>query len=132
MQLSQLNLNSYYQYQNVNQRHYLIQINLLAQLLFLVHFFLDWLLIPDVSLQSGIGRVALALTFMLINWLSFKHITNVLIHDLLLPVSSTCRWAMVLVAKPIEQPQCSILSIRRTYFCLTAVLQFMSDSAPLF
>lgn len=63
---------SYYQYQNVNQRHYLIQINLLAQLLFLVYFFIDWLLIPDVSLQSGIGRVALALTFMLINWLSFN------------------------------------------------------------
>lgn len=81
---------SYYQYQNVNQRHYLIQINLLAQLLFLVYFFIDWLLIPDVSLQSGIGRVALALTFMLINWLSFKYITNVLIHDLLLPVTSAC------------------------------------------
>lgn len=81
---------SYYQYQNVNQRHYLIQINLLAQLLFLVYFFIDWLLIPDVTLQSGIGRVALVLTFMLINWLSFKYITNVLIHDLLLPVTSAC------------------------------------------
>ena len=71
---------SYYQYQNTHQRRYLVQINLLAQLLFLVYFFIDWLLIPDVSQQSGIGRVALALTFMLINWLSFKHITKVLME----------------------------------------------------
>lgn len=80
----------YYNYQNVHHRFYLKQINLLGQLCFLFYFFADWFLLPDISFISGLSRVVAVLGFVILNMLMFKYCKNIVILDLLLPISSAC------------------------------------------
>ena len=77
----------YYDYQHKHYRYYLIQVNLCAQLVDLLYFFADWFLLPDIAFLSGICRVISVSCFMVIAGLMFKYCKDILILDLLLPLS---------------------------------------------
>lgn len=68
---------------------YLLQVNLLAQLTFLLYGVVDWILIPDVQFLSIFWRViATSLTFIITLWIYFR-VQSIQVFDLLLPISST-------------------------------------------
>ncbi|CAB1220152.1 GGDEF domain-containing protein [Acinetobacter bouvetii] len=76
----------YLDYQNKHQRHFLKCVNLIGQLTFLCYFFVDWVLLPEVGMLSGIMRLSLVLITVLINWLAFRYCKNIKVLDSLLPV----------------------------------------------
>lgn len=77
------------QYQYLHQRRYLRQVNYIGQMVFLLYFFVDYFVIPDVSLLSGIIRV-IAVTLALVgNYFCFKYVKDIQLLDLILPISAT-------------------------------------------
>ena len=80
--------NLYYQYQNNHQRTFLKQVNYIAQLAFLIYFFADWLVIPDMTLQSGLARVIAIISVLIINHYLFKHLNDIRLLDLILPIGT--------------------------------------------
>lgn len=77
------------QYQYLHQRRYLRQVNYIGQMVFLLYFFVDYFVIPDVSLLSGIMRV-FAVTLALVgNYFCFKYVKDIQLLDLILPISAT-------------------------------------------
>jgi diguanylate cyclase (GGDEF)-like protein len=78
----------YYQYQNNHQRHFLKQVNYIAQLAFLIYFFADWFVIPDMVLESGLARVISIFTVIIINYYLFKHLKDIRLLDLILPIGT--------------------------------------------
>ena len=77
----------YYDFQHKHHRYYLIQVNLYAQLVGLLYFFADWFLLPDIAFLSGITRVISVSCFIVIVGLMFKYCKDILILDVLLPIS---------------------------------------------
>ena len=78
----------YYQYQNNHQRHFLKQVNYIAQLAFLIYFFADWFVIPDMVLESGLARVISIVAVIIINYHLFKHFRDIRLLDLILPIGT--------------------------------------------
>ena len=78
----------YYQYQNIHQRNFLKQVNYIAQFAFLIYFFADWFVIPDMSLQSGLARIFAILGALAINAYLFKSINNIRLLDAILPIGT--------------------------------------------
>src|SRR5690606_24863360 len=76
----------YLDYQNKHQRQFLKCVNFIGQITFLSYFFVDWLLIPEIGMLSGISRIVLVVCAILINWLAFRYCKNIKILDSLLPV----------------------------------------------
>jgi diguanylate cyclase (GGDEF)-like protein len=90
----------YYQYQNLNQRHFLKQANYFAQFAFLIYFFADLFVIPDLALVSGIARVGSILSVILFNYFLFKYVDNIRLLDLILPsgtIASAFIWFELLI-----------------------------------
>ncbi|WP_216935925.1 MULTISPECIES: GGDEF domain-containing protein [unclassified Acinetobacter] len=65
------------------------QINYLAQIAFLLYFFADILIIPDMFFISGLMRVILVLGAMFCCYYLFKKYKNILILDRILPIATT-------------------------------------------
>ena len=76
----------YLDYQNKHQRQFLKCVNFIGQITFLSYFFVDWLLIPEIGMLSGISRIVLVVCAILINWLAFRYCKNIKILDSLLPI----------------------------------------------
>ena len=76
----------YLDYQNKHQRQFLKCVNFIGQLTFLSYFFVDWVLLPDIGMLSGIARLSLVVFALLINWLAFLYCKNIKILDSVLPV----------------------------------------------
>ncbi|MGE8522743.1 MAG: diguanylate cyclase, partial [Acinetobacter pseudolwoffii] len=65
------------------------QINYLAQIAFLLYFFADILIIPDMFFISGLMRVILVLGAMLCCYYLFNTYKNIQILDRILPIATT-------------------------------------------
>lgn len=77
----------YMDYQNKHQRQFLKCVNFIGQLTFLSYFFVDWVLLPDIGMLSGIARLSLVILALSVNWLTFRYCKNIKILDSLLPAS---------------------------------------------
>jgi len=77
----------YLDYQNKHQRQFLKCVNFIGQLTFLSYFFVDWVLLPDIGMLSGIARLSLVILALSVNWLAFRYCKNIKILDSLLPAS---------------------------------------------
>lgn len=64
------------------------QVNHIGQLAFLLYFFADYFVLPDVSLLSGIARVTVIVLAITINYFLFKYVKDIRIHDQILPVGT--------------------------------------------
>ena len=78
----------YYQFQNIHQRQFLQQVNFIAQLAFLLYFFADAVIIADMSIASGLIRIAAVTGVFALNVYLFKYIQNIRLLDLVLPIST--------------------------------------------
>ncbi|WP_160243632.1 GGDEF domain-containing protein [Acinetobacter indicus] len=78
----------FYKFQTIHQKLYLQQVNHIGQLAFLLYFFADYFVLPDVSLLSGIARVIVIVLAISINYFLFKYVKDIRIHDQILPVGA--------------------------------------------
>ena len=78
------------QYQYLHQRRYLRQVNYIGQMIFLLYFFVDYFVIPDVSLLSGIIRVLTVTLALVGNYFCFKYVKDIQLLDLILPSALHC------------------------------------------
>ncbi|MDO5542208.1 MAG: diguanylate cyclase [Acinetobacter sp.] len=96
---------NYYLFQYQNQKNYLQQVNYIAQLAFLIYFWADRFVLPDVEVLSGMLRViGIVLSFCL-NYFLFKYIRDIRWLDLILPIStcfSAILWFEILVRSNSE------------------------------
>lgn len=79
----------FHDYVYTHSHHNLRQINYLAQIAFLLYFFADILIIPDMFFISGLMRVILVLGAMLCCYYLFKTYKNIQILDRILPIATT-------------------------------------------
>lgn len=79
----------FHDYVYTNTHHNLRQINYLAQIAFLLYFFADILIIPDMFFISGLMRVVLVLGAMVCCYYLFKKNKNIQILDRILPIGTT-------------------------------------------
>ncbi|MGQ8975369.1 diguanylate cyclase [Acinetobacter schindleri] len=88
----------FYDYLYRHNYHSLRQIHLLAQLVFLLYFFADIFIIPDLMMVSGFTRVILVLAFWIVCELLFQYSQNIRLLDLILPIGTTlCAGAWILL-----------------------------------
>mgnify|MGYP002661450231 FL=1 len=76
----------YLNYQNKHQRQFLKYVNYIGQLTFLIYFFVDWFLLPEIVMISAISRLSLVLSAIFINIFFFRYCKNINILDSLLPI----------------------------------------------
>lgn len=91
----------FYDYLYRHNYHSLHQIHLLAQLVFLLYFFADIFIIPDLMMVSGFTRVILVLAFWIVCELLFQYSQNIRLLDLILPIGTTlCAgvWILLLLS----------------------------------
>lgn len=79
----------FYDYVYTHSHQNLRQINYLAQIAFLLYFFADILIIPDMFFISGLMRVVLVLGTMFCCYYLFKKHKNIQILDRILPIGTT-------------------------------------------
>lgn len=79
---------SYLDYQYYQQRHFLIQVNYIAQLVFLLYYFADLLVMPDMQLYSASFRIGLVMMVMGSCFYLIKYKKNVRLADMVLPVGT--------------------------------------------
>ncbi|RKG30713.1 GGDEF domain-containing protein [Acinetobacter tianfuensis] len=79
---------SYLRYQYFQQRHSLIQINYITQLVFLLYYFADMLIIPDMQLYSASFRLGLAAAVMSACFFLIRYKQNILWADIVLPIGT--------------------------------------------
>lgn len=79
----------FHDYVYTNTHHNLRQINYLAQIAFLLYFFADILIIPDMFFISGLMRVVLVLGAMVCCYYLFKKNKNIQVLDRILPIGTT-------------------------------------------
>ncbi len=81
-------------FQYAQQRFFLRRINYIAQLVFLLYFFADCIILPDVYLQSALLRLSCAAASLLACFYLFKFKKDILLLDMLLPVSTALSMAL--------------------------------------
>ena len=79
----------FHDYVYTHSHRNLRQINYLAQIAFLLYFFADILIIPDMFFISGLMRVVLVLGAMFCCYYLFKKYKNIQILDRILPIGTT-------------------------------------------
>ena len=79
----------FYNYLYVHRHQNLRQINYMAQIAFLLYFFADIFIIPDMFFLSGLIRVSLVIAVMFCCYYLFKHQKNIRVLDMILPVGTT-------------------------------------------
>lgn len=144
----------FHDYVYTHSHHNLRQINYLAQIAFLLYFFADILIIPDMFFISGLMRVVLVLGAMFCCYYLFKKHKNIQILDRILPIGTTVAAAawigllalstsphvatyiyasaiFILIANLCVQTQFKVAvycSILIALFIMLGVTQFMSAS----
>lgn len=91
---------AYLDYQYYQQRHFLIQANYIAQLVFLLYYFADMLVIADMQLYSAGFRLGLAFFVMSACFYLIRVRKNIQIADMVLPIGtvlSTALWVYMLL-----------------------------------
>lgn len=79
----------FYDYVYTHSHQNLRQINYLAQIAFLLYFFADILIIPDMFFMSGLIRVVLVLGALFCCYYLFKKYKNIQVLDRILPIGTT-------------------------------------------
>lgn len=79
----------FYDYLYTHNHKNLGQINAIAQISYLLYFFADIFIIPDMFFISGLTRVILVIISMLGCAYLFKHQKNIQVLDMILPVCTT-------------------------------------------
>ncbi len=77
-----------------NQKKYLQQVNHFAQLAFLIYFWADRYVLPDVEILSGVIRVIAIIGAFGLNFFLFKYIRRIQLLDMVLPYA-TCLSAIL-------------------------------------
>ncbi|MGE8571921.1 MAG: GGDEF domain-containing protein [Acinetobacter amyesii] len=86
--------NAYYKFLYYNQKDYLKQVNYFAQLAFLIYFWADRYVLPDVEMLSGVIRIIAIIGAFSLNYILFKYIKQIKLLDLILPLA-TCLSAIL-------------------------------------
>lgn len=81
--------NVYHKFQYLNQKNYLKQVNYFAQLAFLIYFWADRYILPDIEILSGMIRILAIIGAFGLNYILFKYIKRIQFLDLILPLA-TC------------------------------------------
>lgn len=81
-----------FQYQQ--QHFFLRRINYIAQLVFLVYFFADYFIMPDIYYESAFLRVGCVAASLMACFYLFKCKKDVRLLDMILPVSTACSMAL--------------------------------------
>ena len=79
----------FYDYMYADNHHDLRQVNYMAQIAFLLYFFADIFIIPDIFFLSGVSRVLLVIVAMLCGSYLFNHYKNIQVLEMFLPVCTT-------------------------------------------
>ncbi len=79
----------FYDYVYTHSHQNLRQINYLAQIAFLLYFFADILIIPDMFFMSGLIRVVLVLGALFCCYYLFKKYKNIQVLDRIVPIGTT-------------------------------------------
>ena len=79
----------FYDYLYVHSHQNLRQINYMAQIAYLLYFFADIFIIPDMFFLSGLMRVSLVIIAMLCCYYLFKNQKDIQVLDMILPVGTT-------------------------------------------
>lgn len=90
----------FYKFQNIHQRHFLMQINYIGQMVFLIYFFADLMFIPDLAFVSGLIRVGTVFVAMLVCYAMFRACKDIRLLDMLLPIGTiwtTLVWLTLLI-----------------------------------
>ncbi|WP_374573700.1 diguanylate cyclase [Acinetobacter sp.] len=81
-------------FQYAQQRFFLRRINYIAQLVFLLYFFADCFILPDVYIASALLRVGCSAAALLACFYLFKLKKDIRLLDMILPVSTACSMAL--------------------------------------
>lgn len=79
---------SFYDYLYRHTHQQLRQVNFLAQIAFLLYFFVDLFVIPDLSILSGFVRVGVISAAFLVCYILFKQSKDIRILDMILPIGT--------------------------------------------
>ncbi|WP_228145820.1 GGDEF domain-containing protein [Acinetobacter sp. ANC 5054] len=85
---------AYHKFLYFNQKQYLRQVNFVAQLAFLIYFWADRYVLPDVEVLSGMIRIIAIVGAFGLNYFLFKYIKRIQLLDLILPLA-TCLSAVL-------------------------------------
>lgn len=77
-------------HQYAHQLPYLRQVNYIAQITFLLYFFADIFIIPDMMFWSGLSRVAMIIVALIVSFYLFKYKKDIRMLDMILPVGTVC------------------------------------------
>ena len=81
-------------FQYAQQRFFLRRINYIAQLVFLLYFFADCFILPDVYIASALLRIGCSAAALLAYFYLFKLKKDIRLLDMILPVSTACSMAL--------------------------------------
>ena len=113
----------FYQHQNLHQRRYLRQVNYIGQMTFLLYFFIDYFIIPDVATLSATLRLSAVVLALIGNYFCFKLIKDIRLLDLILPVSATlCCGIWFYILSQSQSPWISTYVYASVIFVLMANL----------
>ncbi|WP_374667114.1 GGDEF domain-containing protein [Acinetobacter sp.] len=87
-----------FQYQQ--QHFFLRRINYIAQLVFLIYFFADYFIMPDVYYESALLRVGCVAASLIACFYLFRYKKDIRLLDMLLPISTACSmglWILLLL-----------------------------------
>jgi predicted signal transduction protein with EAL and GGDEF domain len=113
----------FYQHQNLHQRRYLRQVNYIGQMTFLLYFFIDYFIIPDVTTLSATLRLSAVVLALIGNYFCFKLIKDIRLLDLILPVSATlCCGIWFYILSQSQSPWISTYVYASVIFVLMANL----------
>ena len=81
-------------FQYAQQRFFLRRINFIAQLVFLLYFFADCFILPDVYIASALLRIGCSAAALLACFYLFKFKKDIRLLDMILPISTACSMAL--------------------------------------
>ena len=118
-------------HQYSHQLPYLRQINYIAQITFLLYFFADMLIIPDMLFWSGLSRVAMVLASLIVCFYFFRSKKDIRLLDMILPIATTCStaiWIGLLLAS--NSPFVSSYIYAAAIFILIANVSIQTQFKP--
>lgn len=120
-------LNFLYERHHKTLKHF----NYLAQIAFLLYFFADIFIIPDMILISGLSRMLLILIAMAVCYYLFKHHKDIRILDMILPIGTAiCAAVWIAVLMLSKSPHVDIYIYASSIFILVANLGVQTQFKP--
>lgn len=118
-------------HQYTHQLPYLRQVNYIAQITFLLYFFADMLIIPDMFFWSGLSRVTMIIIALVVCFYLFRNKQDIRILDMILPIGTVCCtaiWIGLLLAS--NSPLVSSYIYGAAIFILIANISVQTQFKP--